>query len=211
MGYAGGSRLAGVDVQERLRLVVEGHLDHAKAAVPLVDLALAGTQELHEGRVHVAAHEAEDRVRLVTGPRHRELGAVGLERRAKPCHEVFRKEWRIARGRHHETAAGVSEAALESRERAGEALDLVGDHAVAEALVLVEVAVGVDEELVHLRSQPLDDMRRHGLAAEGLKALVDAPHAAPLAAGEHDPRHLGITRAHATAPRTSRCAPVKSR
>src|SRR5690348_8169306 len=56
---------------------------------------------------------------------------------------------------------------------------------MAEARVVVHVAVRVHEDLVHLRRQALEHVRHHRLAAEGLEALVDTAHAAALPACEH--------------------------
>src|SRR5262252_657866 len=96
----------------------------------------------------------------------------------------------------------MREPALESRERPGEALDLVGDHAMAEARVGIEVSVRVDEELVALGREARDHVLDHGLAAKRLQPLVDAPHAAALAAGEDDARDLShSSRARRNTPR----------
>src|SRR5688500_7720162 len=75
---------------------------------------------------------------------------------------------------------------VEAGERAGEAGDFIRDYR-SEATVLFQVLVGVDDDLVDLRREALDRPLRHRLAAQELQALVDAAHAAPLAAGEDDP------------------------
>ena len=78
---------------------------------------------------------------------------------------------------------------MQSGERAGEAADGVRHDAVAEARVGLEVLVGVDQDLVHLRREPREDRGDHRLAVQQLQALVDAAHAAPLAARKHDSGH----------------------
>ena len=88
---------------------------------------------------------------------------------------------------------------MQAGERAGEAADLVGHHAVAVLLIGLEVLVGVDDDLVHLRREAREHPLDHRLAAQQLQALVDAAHAAALAAREHDSRH-----AHA-APAARKC------
>src|SRR5256885_4883222 len=112
----------------------------------------------------------------------------------------------------------MREPALEAGERSGEPLDLVGDHAIAEPRVRIRVAVGVDEELVDLREEPLDRVHRHRLAAEVLEPLVHAPHAAALAAREHDagdaahaPLFCRALKYASAALFTTRSAPVNSR
>ena len=69
---------------------------------------------------------------------------VTLERRAQAPTRSVRKEGRIARHGDHQRARCMGEAALESRERPRESLDLVGDDAMAEVAVGCGIAVGVD-------------------------------------------------------------------
>jgi len=197
--------LAGVDVPEGVGLVVERHLDHFQRRVPLVDLALPAAEKRAQRLVHLAPHQAEHGMRLVAGLRHREIGACALERGGEARHEVGGKERRIARHRDDQIPRSVGKAALESRERAGKPLDLVGDHAVAERGIRLGIAVGVDEELVDLRREALDRVRHHGLAAKRLQPLVHAAHSAPLAAREHDARDPS----HRRAPSSSPCVALR--
>src|SRR5258706_11989837 len=66
-----------VDIQERRRFVVERDLDDIERRVPSIDLALAARKEFAQPRVHRAAHQAEDRMRLLAGLRDCELGIRG--------------------------------------------------------------------------------------------------------------------------------------
>ncbi len=167
-----------------------------RAPVPAVDLALAAREEGDERGMDAAFHDAEHRMRLLARLRDGEVGLPGLQGSAQARHEVRRKEGRVAGHRGHQRAGSVREAALEPRKRPREARDLVGDHAVPVAGVRLGVAVGVDQQLVHLRGEALDHVRHHGLAAERLQSLVDAAHAAALAAGEHEAGDPGARRAH---------------
>src|SRR3990170_1924484 len=81
---------------------------------------------------------------------------------------------------------GGVESGMQAGERAGEAADRVGYHAVAVFFVGRQVLVGVDEDLVDLRGEAREHPFDHRLAAQRLQALVDAAHAAALAAGEDD-------------------------
>ena len=157
-------------------------------------------------------------MRLHARPGDGELRTVALQRLAQAQDEIGGQERRIAGNGGHEPATRMREPSLESGERPRESRDLVGDHAVAECAVGVEVAVGVDEELVDLRREALDRVRDHRLAAEGLQSLVHPAHAATLAPGEHHAGHLDIQ--GRSAPRsvaapacafTRRCAPVNRR
>ena len=185
--FEAGEFVAGVDVGEGVGLVVEGDLGDAQRGVPLVDLPLAGGEEVAQRRVHRAPHQAEDGVGLVAGLRDGEVGAMLLER-------ARRRATRSA-GRNGESqgtvatrrALRVRKPALETGQRPGEPGDLVGDHAVAESGIGLRVAVGVHQDLVHLRGEPGDHVRDERPAAEGCEPLVDAAHAAALPAGEHQP------------------------
>src|SRR6478735_5853807 len=90
-----GKLFAGIDVEERAGLVVEGDARHLQPAVPAVDLALAGAEEVLQRRQHVAPHEAEDGMLLVAGARDRELRLVGLEPAAQAPDDAAGPEWRI--------------------------------------------------------------------------------------------------------------------
>ena len=80
----------------------------------------------------------------------------------------------------------VRERDVQARERPGESADRVGDHAVPERGVVVDVLVGVDQHLVDLRREALEHVRDHRPAVERDQPLVDAAHAPALSAGEHD-------------------------
>src|ERR1041385_1351343 len=81
------------------------------------------------------------------------------------------------------------EARVQTGERPGEAADLVGHQAVAEARVGVWCLVALKEVSAPPRREPLERPLRHRLAAQRLQALVDAAHAAALAACEHHARN----------------------
>ena len=72
--------VARVDVAERIRHVVEGHFDHAQAAVPGVDFASARGEVVTQVGVQTALAKAEHGVSLVAGAGDRELG-FGLQER----------------------------------------------------------------------------------------------------------------------------------
>ena len=77
---AAASSSRGVDVAERVGLVVERHRDDRERRVPRVDLAAAVVEERGEMRQHVAVDQREHRMRLVERLRDGELRA--LARRA---------------------------------------------------------------------------------------------------------------------------------
>src|SRR5436189_121928 len=73
---------------------------------------------------------------------------------------------------------------------AGKAAHFIAHHAVAERCIALHVLVCIDDDLVDLRSEALEYPLHHRLAVQQLQALIDAAHAAALAAGENDAAHL---------------------
>jgi len=180
--------IRGIDVAEGFGLVVEGHLDYLQPCVPRVDLAPARGEKCVETVEHLFSAQAENRMRLSAGLRDGKLRTFAHERRVQARNQVRRQKWRIAWGGGNERMTRFGEAALEAREGAGETADFIGDHAVAQVFVDLEILVRVDEELVNLRLQALDHPLHHRFAAEQLQALVHATHAAALAAREDHTR-----------------------
>ena len=134
-----------------------------------------------------AANKREHRVRLVEGARDRELGVHGLQRAEQP--RATRSAGR--NGESHGTVGDqrlrrMREPDVQPGERAGKAADRVGNHAIAERRVAIEILVGVDQDArrpaarsARARAAPsVGPASRH-------QALVDAAHAPALAAGEH--------------------------
>ena len=78
---------------------------------------------------------------------------------------------------------------MQSGERAGEAADLIGDHAMTECGVALEVLVGVDHHIVDLRLEAREHVCDHRPAVQQLQTFVDAAHAASEAARENDAAH----------------------
>ena len=113
------------------------------------------------------------------------------------------------------------ESRVQSRERAGEAGDRVGDDRIAEARVTLGVLVRIDDDRGDLRRETLDDMGGQRASVELDEALVDAAHAPAEAAGKDDAGDVGARDLHRTALRATRrhahslarkrSAPVKSR
>ena len=87
---------------------------------------------------------------------------------------------------------GLRESALDPRERPGEVLSLVLDHPRTERGVGFQVAVRIDQHLVHLRRQALEDMGDHGPTQERHQALVRTAESSRTAAREHEPGHGGF-------------------
>ncbi len=79
---------------------------------------------------------------------------------------------------------------VQAGKRAGEAADFIRDHSMAESTVFIHVLIRIDQHLVHLGREAPDHPLHHRLAVQQLQALVDAAHAAALAAGENDAAHL---------------------
>ena len=61
------------------------------------------------------------------------------------------EERRIAWGRHRKACVDRAQSRLQSRKRAGEAPDGVGNHAMAECLISREILVRIDDERADLR------------------------------------------------------------
>src|SRR4029077_14887671 len=90
------------------------------------------------------------------------------------------QERAVAGYRHHEAGASLAEGCMEVGQRYGEVTDPIGEHRMSKRQIAIEVAIGVDQELCHLRLDPLDHPFDQGAAAERLQALVDsAPRDAP--------------------------------
>jgi hypothetical protein len=111
-----------------------------------------------------------------------------VERGGEALDQVGGQEGRIAGRGDHEGVLRTRERRMQSRKRAGEAADVVAEHRVAEAPPGLEVLVGVDDQFVDLGGEARERMRRHRPPGELDQALVDAAHAAALAAGE---QHAG--------------------
>ncbi len=119
----------------------------------------------------------------------RDRRAVRDHRRREPRHEIQRQERRVA-GRGGEkrkpSPAGVSEGGGDAAQRPGEARPgRVGDDVAIEAVESRRLAVGVDEELGHLRAQAPDDVGDERAAGEREQRLLRA-HARRAPAREHD-------------------------
>src|SRR5690606_17368519 len=79
-------------------------------------------------------------------------------------------------------------------QRTLEALRVVADDGMAVPRVALLVAVGADEQDIHLRHERLDHVLDHGTAGHFHEPLVDAAHARAAAAGEHHAAHPAGTR-----------------
>src|SRR4051794_9424413 len=118
--------------------------------------------------------------------------------------EVRRKEWRIARYGDRKRIRDRLQSRMHPGERSGEAADRVADHALPECAIALEVLVGVDHDLAHLRRKPLEHMPDHGLAMQQLQALVDAAHTAAESAGQHDAGNIHARKLDGGAPSSRR-------
>src|SRR5258708_39790926 len=85
--------------------------------------------------------------------------------------------------------AGGGQPRGQSGEGSGDSADGVRHDAMAETFVGLEVLVGIDYDLVHLRCEARKDGRDHWFAVQQLQALVHAAHAPSLAAREDYSRH----------------------
>ena len=75
---------------------------------------------------------------------------------------------------------------MQAGERPGEAADRIGDDGMAERGVALAVLVGVDDDRPDLRGEPVEHVLDHRASFQHHEALVDAAHATPEAAGQHD-------------------------
>jgi hypothetical protein len=80
--------------------------------------------------------------------------------------------------------SGPVEPGKDAGERPGEARDTVGDDRQSVGCEATRIAVGVEYQVAHLRSNPPDDPRKHRFADQQLQAFVAPAHAPGLTAGE---------------------------
>ena len=80
----------------------------------------------------------------------------------------------------------MGERDVQPRQRASEAADDVDKHRVPERFVLGAVLVGIDQDLVDLRPQPVEHVGHHRAPVERHESLVDATHPPALTSREHD-------------------------
>ena len=104
----------------------------------------------------------------------------GDQRRLEARHEVERQERAV--DRHGGDVAGLrrlahrpGHAGVQAGERAGIALDAVGDDRQAIAGKARGVAVGVDDDAADLRAQPREDVRSIGLPPMSRSAFSRPP------------------------------------
>ena len=164
-------------------------LDRLQADVPAIHAAPAFLQIARQDRQERGLHQAEHRMRLraLAGFLGHGKGQVGIllaQRRQQPLGQVGRQEGRIAGGGEQKLRLAAPHAGFHAGQRPGETGQVVRPHRYAERGIRVEVLVGVDRHAGHLRGEPLEDVRGHGLAAERLQALVDLAHARAASAGE---------------------------
>jgi len=134
---------------------------------------------------------------------------VEVVRAEEPRDQIRRQERRVARNGGDQRLRRVREPHVEPRERAREALDRVGNDAKAERRVSIEVLVGVDQDVVDLRREPVQHVSHHGSAVKRHQALVDSAHAPALATGEHHAAHSARRRRQASG--RNRSPPANSR
>src|ERR1022692_2798548 len=107
----------------------------------------------------------------------------------------------------------MREAHVKAGEGADEATDRIRNDRKAERLVLVDVLVGVDQDVVDLRRKAFERVLHHGPAVKQYQSLVDAAHAPALSAGQYhtcDTGHAACWRcAHASV--RNRSPPVNNR
>ena len=138
-------------------------------------------------RQHRAPDQREHRMRLVHGARDREVCVLCLQALRQSGHQVERQEWRVARHGRDERVLRTHEPGVQARERAGETVDQIADHRMSERFVFRDVPVGVDQDLGDLRREAVDDVTDHRLSTQQDESLVDAAHAAALAARQDEP------------------------
>ena len=77
----------------------------------------------------------------------------------------------------------------------------IGEHRVTERFVFGTMLVRIDEDLAHLRAQPIEHVTHHRRAAQRNETLVDAAHPPALSAGEHEARDTRLRHWHESAAR----------
>jgi hypothetical protein len=133
-------------------------------------------------------------MRLGAGPflvRHghgeRQVGACVVQRRVQALGQVGGRKGESQGAVSSNSVVAAAHAGFQAGQRPGEAGQVVRPHRHAEGGVGVQVLVGVDRHACHLRREAFEHVRHHGLAAEGLQALVDLAHARAASAGEDQP------------------------
>ena len=198
-----------IDVAKGVGLVVECDLNGLECSVPGIDLSTSALEKPGQMRQHRAANEREHRVGLIEGPRDGELGIHLLQRCEQPRDQIRRQERRVARNGGDQRLCRMREPHVQPGERARETLDRVGNDAKAERRVSIEILVGVDQDVVDLRREPVQHVSHHGSAVKGNQALVDSAHAPALATGEHHAAHSARRRCQASG--RNRSPPANSR
>ncbi len=80
---------------------------------------------------------------------------------------------------------------MQSGKRPGIAADLIGDYAVTETRIDIEILVGVNDYLIDLRHKALERPCHHRLAAQFAQTFIDAAHAAALATSQNYAGYFG--------------------
>jgi hypothetical protein len=115
-----------------------------------------------------------------------DLGILGCKRRGQAAYKLGGQEGAVAGYRNHEAGANLAQGGVEASQRSGEVADPIAEDRMSKGEIAVEVPVGVDQEICHLRLDPLDHPFDQGADAERLQALVDPAHAAATAPGQHE-------------------------
>ena len=84
-------------------------------------------------------------MRLLEGAGYGQIGSMGVQRGTQPGDQVGGQEGRVAGGRGHQGMGGRRQCGMQPGQRAGEAGNAVGHHAMAESGIALVVLIGVDE------------------------------------------------------------------
>jgi len=139
-------------------------------------------------RMQTTPAKAKHRVGLCPRARNCEIGSCLVHRTQQAADEIMRKKGRIARHGDHQIVPSFAESSLKAGQGTSKPTNHIGDYAVSEHCILLRIAIGINQNFRHLRSQAGNHLGDHGLAIQLDESFIDTTHAPSHSTGEDHTR-----------------------